>query len=111
MWISPVRDMTAKDLAMMTHFKRLKTVPPIEVPQYGRQVSINGLAERFISALSEGMPSTVHAVLGTACKLEVLANPNLSQCTKSRVVPTEFQFLATHFADIPTVVSSILISI
>jgi len=70
MWISPVRELVAKDLAMITHFHHLKTVakPPIILAR--NQASINGLAERFIAGLQVGMPSTVHAVLGTACKLQ-----------------------------------------
>ena len=71
MWISPVRDLTSKDLAMVSHYKRLKTVPPVEVPAFNSQPSINALAEQLIATLSIGMPSTVHAILGTACKLVV----------------------------------------
>lgn len=71
MWVSPVRDLTAKDLAMVTHFCRLKTVPKVEIPLCGSQMSINTLAEHFIASTAESMPSTVHAVVGTACKLLV----------------------------------------
>lgn len=71
MWISPVRDLAAKDLAMVTHFCQLRTVPKVEIPQYGSQASINTLAEHFIASLSVNMPSTIYAVLGTACKLVV----------------------------------------
>lgn len=70
MWISPVRELVAKDLAMITHFHHLKTVAKPPLPLARNQASINGLAERFIAGLQVGMPSTVHAVLGTACKLQ-----------------------------------------
>lgn len=81
MWISPVRDLTSKDLAMVSHYKRLKTVPAVEVPSYNSQPSINALAEQLIATLSIGMPSTVHAILGTACKLVVshLMYPRMQQ--------------------------------
>jgi len=72
MWISPVRELVAKDLAMVAHYHRLRTVATPPVPPARNQASINGLAERFIAGLQLGMPSTVHAVLGTACKLQVL---------------------------------------
>ena len=71
MWISPVRDLAAKDLALVAHFHRLGTVASPPVLPARSQGSINGLAERFIAGLQLGMPSTVHAVLGTACKLQV----------------------------------------
>ena len=71
MWVSPVRDLTAKDLAMVAHFYGLQTVPAVMIPAYNSQVSINALAEQFIAGLTGGMPSTVYAVLSTACKLVV----------------------------------------
>lgn len=77
MWISPVRDLTSKDLAMVSHYKGLKTVPAVATPSYNSQPSINALAEQLIATLSISMPSTVHAILGTACKL-VVSHPSLS---------------------------------
>ena len=71
MWISPVRELTAKDLAMICHFGRLRTaqLPVLRKPM--RQPSINALAEAFVAGLQATLPSTVNTVLGTACKLQV----------------------------------------
>ena len=71
MWISPVRDLTSKDLAMVSHYKGFKSVPAAVIPSYNSQPSLNALAEQLIATLSIGMPSTVHAIVGTACKLVV----------------------------------------
>ena len=79
MWISPVRDLTSKDLAMVSHYKGLKTVPAAVIPSYNSQPSINALAEQLIATLSIGMPSTVHAIVGTACKLMVGHRLHLSR--------------------------------
>ena len=50
-WVSPVREIVVKDLAMLCHLFRLQTVPQHEVPALGRQQSINALSERFIAGL------------------------------------------------------------
>lgn len=71
-WISPARELMAKDLAVAAYLQRLKTVASPPVPPFGRQESINALAERFVSGLQIGCPSAVHTILATASKLKVL---------------------------------------
>ena len=78
MWISPCRELLAKDLALIVHTQQLSTVPQTEIPAFGSQASINGLSEKFIAGLQVSMPSTVFAVLNTACKLQVRRNQ--TQC-------------------------------
>lgn len=74
----------AKDLAVMTHLLRLKTLPSLEAPAVrGVAPSINALAERFVAGLQAASPSSVHTILATACKLQARLLRSLAVLARS----------------------------
>lgn len=75
----------AKDLAMITHLFRLKTVAAPEVLGNKHNASINALAEKFVAGLQSASPSSVHTILATACKLQVRANPSSARDPNKRI--------------------------
>ena len=78
-FVCPVRDLPAKDLALLCHYKRCPVLAPLGRPPRARdKPSINRISAEFVAAMQAALPSTVPTVLRTASKLKVdhLASPN-----------------------------------
>lgn len=68
----PVRDLPAKDLALLAHHRRCAVVgPPGRPPRPRDRPSINRVAAEFVASMQATLPSTVPTILRTASKLQV----------------------------------------
>uniref|UniRef100_A0A061RKW5 Cytoplasmic tRNA 2-thiolation protein 2 n=1 Tax=Tetraselmis sp. GSL018 TaxID=582737 RepID=A0A061RKW5_9CHLO len=68
--VLPVRDIGAKELALVCRFKRLPLVPfPLHPSPSQASKSIGSLSARFVANLQERLPSSVSTILGTSSKL------------------------------------------
>ena len=71
-FVCPVRDLPAKDLALLCHYKRCPVLaPPGRPPRARDKPSINRISAEFVAAMQAALPSTVPTVLRTASKLKV----------------------------------------
>ena len=71
-FVCPVRDLPAKDLALLCHYKRCPVLaPPGRPPRTRDKPSINRISAEFVAAMQAALPSTVPTVLRTASKLKV----------------------------------------
>lgn len=67
-----MRDLPAKDLALLAHHRRCAVVgPPGRPPRPRDRPSINRVAAEFVASMQATLPSTVPTILRTASKLQV----------------------------------------
>lgn len=70
--VCPVRDLPAKDLALLCHHRHCATLaPPGRPPQPRDKPSINRISAEFVAGMQAALPSTVPTILRTASKLKV----------------------------------------
>ena len=68
----PVRDLPAKDLALLCHHRRCAVLgPPGRPPRARDRPSINRIATEFVAGMQAALPSVVPTILRTASKLKV----------------------------------------
>ena len=101
--VCPVRDLPAKDLALLCHHSRCATfAPPGRPPQPRDKPSINRISTEFVAGMQAALPSTVPTILRTASKLKV-QNPVTLHCFHTALgCGTAAQLLQDAFSEICT---------
>eukprot|EP00898_Chlorokybus_atmophyticus_P008764 jgi/Chlat1/888/Chrsp107S01331 len=101
--VTPLRDIMIKELAMLCHLQKLRTVfvpKSKKLAAAMRKGSINMLADYFVATLQANLNSSVHTILATASKLKPFSfnEPLMTARDASRLLAGK-QASSTHCQD------------
>ncbi len=69
--VRPVKELPARDMAMVCHLRGLHLAPLPLMARSGGRPSLNALCREFVAGMQAGLPSTVSTIVRTASKLKV----------------------------------------